>query len=115
MADVTPKAFFPNVKLLNSGDSVTEKGAFIPLTDLKGLTEAEANPDTGDGREFMRSVFETSSTNLATLSNDLQPTQMTLVKGALSAQSGEANTVRQSYSATFDFSFDPENVTLTSE
>ena len=95
MADVTPKAFFPNVKLLNSGDSVTEKGAFIPLTDLKGLTEAEANPDTGDGREFMRSVFETSSTNLATLSNDLQPTQMTLVKGALSAQSGESGKLNE--------------------
>lgn len=63
----------------------------------------------------MRSMWQTSSENLATLSSELRPSEMTLVKGNSQIQTGENNTVRENYSASFDVVYNPENVTLTAE
>lgn len=40
-------------------------GIFIPLTSLPGLTSAEADPVTGDGREVLRVILQTATTNLS--------------------------------------------------
>jgi hypothetical protein len=43
------------------------EGIFIPLASIDGLTAAEADPVTGDGREVLRALLSTAYGNFATL------------------------------------------------
>lgn len=45
----------------------TVQGIFIPLASIPGLTAAEANPTTGDGREVLRALLTEAYNNLETL------------------------------------------------
>jgi hypothetical protein len=54
----------------------TTEGIFIPLASIDGLTAAEADPVTGDGREVLRTLLATAYANFASLPNP--PSRMNL-------------------------------------
>jgi hypothetical protein len=93
MANITPDAIFPN--MTTDGTSIT-----IPLTDLVGLTLAEAEPATGDGRELARIIFDTITSKIEALPVANRPTRMSVAKSNIVGIS--ATQYRQTYSSSFD-------------
>ena len=87
----------------------------IPIASLVGLTSAQADPATGDGRELIRSICETIAQNIQALDPANRPTEMTFQKGNGNFQNGQQNTVREVFTVNFDVTYDPSNVTLTPE
>jgi hypothetical protein len=67
MAKPLPTDLFPGFELLETTDTPTAPSIAIPLTALEGLTEAEADPLTGDGREIMLSLLSALYDNYITL------------------------------------------------
>ena len=108
MANVTPNQIFPGI----TSDA---NGITILYTDLGALSQAEADPATGNASELLRAICESSSTALAALPNESRPTRFTFTKNNLQTVAGLPDTVRQPFSASFDFSYDPATVTSVSE
>lgn len=88
-----PSDLFPNISV-ETVDTV--KGVFIPLTDLAGLTEAEAHPDTGNGGELLRVITTTAYDNYNTL-----PTKPTKTEISYQEAVVGANRRRQDVSLSF--------------
>jgi hypothetical protein len=97
MANVTPIQLFPGY--LSDGLTIT-----IPLTDLPGLTAAEAS-STGNGMEILRVILDKAQAQLVVLTPETRPTRASLTKGQPSIATGtgiQPGTLRQTYTATFD-------------
>lgn len=106
MADITPSAVFPNM-------TADATGITIPYTDLAGLTQVEANPATGDGREVLRVILNSAVSAINALAPEALPSRMTVTKGNPTGIG--ADQIRQAYSLTFDVSFDASGVAMVSE
>lgn len=106
MANILPTAIFPNMT-----SDVT--GITIPYTDLAGLTQAEADVGTGDGREVARSLEESIFAAISALGAGVAPEEMTVSKNTTPTTG--TNAIRDSYTFTFDVIVDPSTVTLDAE
>lgn len=95
--NITPDQLFPNM-------TVTANDITIPLSDLQGLTASEANPTTGDGRELARILTDKIVTTVTGLPIGDRPTRMVVSKATPSGIGIEQ--IRQSYSLSFDLSYD---------
>lgn len=85
----------------------------LPIADLPGLTVAEANAATGDGREIVRAILDNvlaSYTALAT-----KPTKFTITSPpmTLAPGGGTRGVLRKSYTLTFDL--EPQGFEMDSE
>lgn len=72
MANILPTVPFPG--LTSTGTSIT-----IPLTALAGLTAAEADPATGDGRKVVEALVRAASSNILALDAANRPVSLTIV------------------------------------
>lgn len=106
MAIVTPNAIFANM-------TIEDGAVVIPLTDLPGLTSAEANPTTGNANELLRVFCETAFTKLNALEPAAQPTQMRFSKPTPSGIG--INQYRQDYTFGFNVATDPTALNVIAE
>lgn len=106
MADITPLALFPTM----TSDAT---GINIPYADLAGLTQTEADISTGDGREIARILVETIATAINNLSAENRPTKMTATKA--NPVGVGTDTLRQSYTLTFDIAISQATAGLVGE
>lgn len=106
MADVLPTVFFAG--LTTDGTNLT-----IPIASLIGLTAGEEDPATGDGRELARSIVETIATKFLALDAANRPSRMSANKANPTGLA--IDTVRQSYTLSFDIELDQATVDLAPE
>ena len=106
MADILPSVLFPNM-------TADVTGITIPYTDIPALSQAEADPATGDGREVARGLIEAIATSVLALDTANAPTQFLVTKANPVGQG--INTIRQSYTMSFDQVIDPTNASMDSE
>lgn len=106
MAAITPSQLFAGM----TGDATT---ITIPLADLVGLTQAEADPATGDGREVARILIETIVSKVNALATANKPTKFTVSKA--NPQGIGVDQIRQAYTASFDVSVSSSGASLVAE
>lgn len=106
MADITPSTLFPNM-------TADVTGISIPYTDLSGLTQAEADPATGDGREVLRILVNQAHVTLTALAPENRPTKINFTKP--NPQGIGVDQIRQSYTFSFDVNYDASGVAMVSE
>lgn len=106
MADILPTALFTG--WTEDGTDIT-----LPLADLPGLTAAEADAASGDGREIVRIFLNTVFTKIQALPSADRPSKMTITRGNPTGVS--ASEIRQSYTVTFDLAISPVNVEMSDE
>lgn len=99
MAAVTPSDFFTGLELLSAGGAATVESIAIPLAALTGLTSAEADPATGDGREVARILAQTIADKFGALGASA-PAFMAVTQPNLSAIS--PSRVRKQIILSFD-------------
>ncbi|MBW4653984.1 MAG: hypothetical protein KME20_13250 [Kaiparowitsia implicata GSE-PSE-MK54-09C] len=102
MAAITPSVLFPGYALLAAAEAAPSQGIFIPLADLVGLTAAEGDVATGDGRKVAYEVLRRIESSFSALPTTDRPTRMNVAVGTPTGING--NTVRRSYTLTFDVS-----------
>jgi|GEM_PF-2046840 len=98
MANVFPVQLFPG--FTSDATAIT-----IPLADLSGLTAEEANANTGNGMEVLRTIIAKAEAQITALAPTAKPSRATLVKSAPTIATGpnvSPGTLRHSYTATFD-------------
>jgi hypothetical protein len=99
MAAITPAQLIENYALLASGATTTAEGLFIPLASLAGLTSAEANASTGDGRkvafELMKEMFD----RIQLIAAADRPNRLTITRGIPTGLT--ATVIQQTYTAQF--------------
>ena len=100
MASITPVALFPGCELLAATDPAPSQGIFIPLSALSGLTAAEANETTGDGRKVAFELSRTMFSSINAIAAASRPTRFSVARGTPAGV--DATTVRQTYTLTFD-------------
>lgn len=86
MALVPPNALYPGITV----DATT---VHIPLADLGGLTQSEADPVTGNAAKVLYELLYQSSIRYAALADAAKSARMTFIQGNLST-SGAGNVVR---------------------
>lgn len=106
MANIAPNVVFPNM-------TVDATGITIPYTDLSGLTQVEADPATGDGRELLRVIVNSAVTAVNNLAVADRPARLSVAKPNPTGIG--ADQIRQSYTLSFDVSFDSSGVAMVSE
>lgn len=95
---VAPTAFFPGIAYLGASDPAPAAGIFIPLADLSGLTAAEADEATGDGRKVAYELIKAIQAKYAAMPT--KPQRLTVTVGTPTGVT--ASVVRQSYTLAFD-------------
>ena len=100
MPAINPGDLFPSYEYVASGGTVAANSIVIPLSALPGLTTAEANATTGDGRKVMYEISKAAHVNLQGLDAADRPAQFSTGESTPSGQA--ANEVRKSYTFTFD-------------
>ncbi|MGG6293799.1 hypothetical protein ACQ4M4_05185 [Leptolyngbya sp. AN02str] len=102
MPAIQPTDLFPGYDLLDATDPAPSQGIFIPLADLSGLTAAEADAATGDGRKVAYEVLRKVESSFTAIPTADRPTRMNVTLGTPTGVN--ANIVRRSYTLTFDVS-----------
>lgn len=113
MSNILPTALFPNAELKLASEAVTADSFVIPFSDLQGLTNSEADPATGDGRELARVLIDTIASKYLALSTADRPARMIVTKA--NPQGIAQDTIRQNYTLGFDVSLDSAGVAMVSE
>jgi hypothetical protein len=98
MAAPVPGDLIPNFALLANGASAPAQGIFIPLASLSGLSAAEANETTGDGRKVLFEIAKAAQTAFAAIT----PAPSGLAVTRSTPTGVNATTIRQSYTMQFD-------------
>ena len=106
MALTIPFTFFPGI----TADS---NGITIPYASLPGLTESEANPQGGDGREIARAIIERIFVALDGLDSNNKPLGMTVTKS--NPVGSGINQVTQNYTISFTYTYSTDSVELLPE
>ena len=113
MADILPTDVYPGYEYLSAGGTVAADSLVIPTSALTGLTAAEANATTGDGREVYRHLVDKGTVNINALPQGSQPTRMSVSK---SNPSGIGiDQIRQSYSSSFDITTSSDTAEMVPE
>jgi len=101
MAAILPADLFPGYELVAANGTVTAQSIVIPLSALPGLSAAEADEATGDGREVARQLDLAIDTAIAALATEDKPTYMTSGVGVTSLANGNRRiTVSRTYELT---------------
>lgn len=100
MAAIIPTQLFPGYEQVASGGTVAADSIVIPLSALGGLTAAEADEATGDGRKVAFELAKAMHTNIQGLAENARPAQMLTSESTPTGQG--PNEVRKSYTMTFD-------------
>jgi hypothetical protein len=100
MAAILPTALFPGFDLLAANAQAPSEGIFIPLTALEGLTSAEANEMTGDGRKVAYEIIRAIQTRYQALADNAKPQRM--VCSVAPPVGLTADIVRRTYTMGFD-------------
>ena len=102
MAMITPvQALGSGYALLANNDPAPAQGLFIPLANVTGLSAAEANATTGDGRKVIAGLIEKINDNIQALASSARPVNLTIAKGQ---PTGVAiNQVNQSFTITIRY------------
>jgi len=98
MPVVNPSQIFPNYT--SDGTSIT-----IPLTDLEGLTAAEADATTGNAMEVVRAIVEKTHMQLTSFATTARPTRASIIKDAPAIAVGAGiapGTLSQGYRLNFN-------------
>lgn len=95
-----PADFFTGYQLLANAEAAPAQGIFIPLTSLSGLTAAEADEGTGDGRKVAFELVRTVNEKYNALAAADRPTRMSVTVGTPTGIN--STTVRRTYTMTFD-------------
>ena len=106
MPDIPPTILFPNM-------TANATGIVIPYTDLAGLTQAEANPTSGNGKAVGRSLAETIVRNVSSLNPDLAPLGMKTTK-SITPSNGK-NMIKETFTLSFTVVVDPDSVSVSPE
>lgn len=97
MPQITPATIFPNM-------TADVTGITIPYTDLGVLSQAEADPTTGDGGELAFALNHQIFKAVQSLDATLRPTQSTFTR-TVSVQASadiDKQVTRHSFSSAFD-------------
>lgn len=110
MANVTPDQIFPNL-------TADVSGFTIPYTDVPAISEALANPSTGDVRALIKGIIEAAYNAHEALTTESQSTKMILAKSVPSSVGATIDVFRQRYTADFNVVVDQNssNITLEAE
>lgn len=101
MAAILPTDLFPGYEVVAAAGAVTADSIVIPLADLPNLTSAEADADTGDGREVARQIDLAINDAITALATEAKPTAMTSGVGVTTLQTGNKRiTVSRTYELT---------------
>lgn len=100
MPDILPSALFPGFQLLAANAQAPAEGVFVPLSALEGLTSAEANGSTGDGRKVAYELVRAMQTRYQALSDAAKPQRM--VCSVAPPVGLSADVVRRTYTLGFD-------------
>lgn len=112
MANILPTSLFSGYKLLSNGAPAPSEGIFIPLSTLPGLTSAEGNETTGDGRKVAYEVTKAMYQSYSNLVDSAKPSHFL---ADLSPPVGlTPDTVRRTYSLSFDLNISGSDVTTES-
>lgn len=103
MPAILPSAILPNYQYLAAGAATPSAGVFIPLASLPGLTAAEADAATGDGRKVAFELSRAIFSNFNALPTANRPNRFTITRGVPSGL--DQTTVRQTFTLTFDIDF----------
>lgn len=106
MANITPAQIFP--AMTSDATSIT-----IPLANLVGLTQAEADPATGDGREVARIIVDTITSKILALATADKPTKFSVTKA--NPQGIGVDQIRQAYTMAFDVAVQSSGASLVAE
>jgi hypothetical protein len=106
MAAITPLQLF-------SGYNATATDITIPIASLIGLTAAEADETTGDGREVARAIIETITASYLALPVANRPARMSATKA--NPQGTGVDQVNQVYGFTFSLSIAQGEADLLAE
>ncbi|MDG2614706.1 hypothetical protein P7L53_00475 [Thermoleptolyngbya sichuanensis XZ-Cy5] len=105
---ILPGAILPNYAYLASGDAAPANGIFVPLASLTGLTPAEANATSGDGRKVAFELCRAMFVNLDALPTANRPSRFTITRGIPAGI--DQTIVRQTYTLSFDIDFSGSDV-----
>lgn len=105
---ILPTAILPNYAYLDSGETAPAAGIFVPLASLPGLTAAEANATTGDGRKVAFELCRAMFSNLEALPAANRPARFTITRGIPAGI--DQTIVRQTYTLSFDIDFSGADV-----
>ncbi len=108
MPAITPPALFPGYSLLAASTPAPSQGIFIPLADLDGLSAAEGDTVTGDGRKVAYELLRKIQGSFNALEAAQRPNRMNITSGTPTGING--NTVRRSYTLTFDVNISATDV-----
>jgi hypothetical protein len=101
MAAIIPSDLFTGYELLEPAGPATAKSIAIPLASLTGLTAAEADEVTGDGREIIRILLSTAKAKIDALPAEDRPTKMTMSSGtAITGPNSRRLDITTSFSVT---------------
>ncbi len=103
-----PTVLLSGYELLAATDPAPAQGIFIPLATLTGLTAAEADEETGDGRKVAFELCRALQTSFAAIPLANRPTRMNAAKGTPAGV--DANTVSQSYTFTYQLGISGSDV-----
>lgn len=101
MASIVPGDLFTGYELVAASGTVTAKSICIPVASLTGLTDAEADEATGDGREVLRTILTAAKAAYDALPSQDKPTKMQISSGV--AVTG-TNSRRLDITASFNVS-----------
>ena len=93
-----PTDLFPGYEYVAAGGTVAANSIVIPLSALGGLTAAEANATTGDGRKVAFELNKALLTNFQGLAT--KPTRMTITESTPTGVN--ATTIRKSFTHSYD-------------
>jgi hypothetical protein len=113
MANIRPNQLFPAIQNIGATATSVSNGIFIPLAALPGLTAAEADPTTGDGRELSRVLIEQITTAIGNLTAAEKPTKMTATRANPTGTG--SNLITQSYTQTFQVTLTQSSLGLAAE
>lgn len=113
MANIRPNQVFPAIQVAGATAVSATNAVIIPLAALPGLTAAEADPVTGDGRELSRTLIEQITSAINALAAVDRPTKMTATRANPTGTG--ANLVTQSYTQTFQVALTQSSLGLAAE
>ena len=99
MANILPTVIFPGMEYKDAAAAVTANSIVIPITALAGLSAAEADPSTGDGRKVIEAIVRNAVQSITALSAANRPTYLT-VSQSNAATAAAPSRYSQTYTVT---------------
>lgn len=96
---MVPSTLFPGYDYLSANEAAPAAGIFIPLASLPGLTAAEADPATGDGRKISYEICRALFNNFNAIAQGSRPARMSVARSTPTGVS--PTSISQVYSLTY--------------